>query len=234
MNLVAISDLHLGSPHSKCRQFRSFLSNLPPNTVLVLNGDTVDVEGRRMPAEHHAALSAICAESLRRRVVWIWGNHDKNFVPDEPNSLELVPSFSVGKTFFAHGDRFMPISQVYLVFARFMRAYRKRRVTKSLGTIKLAQSLPMLFNMLKKRSMANSVRFAVRNGYHTVVCGHLHDVEDTTLRGIRYINTGTWTDWPAYYLSHNKGKMQLTRANDVQMEAEGFGGRGSGKITREA
>lgn len=197
-----------------CRQFRAFLRNLPPDAVLVMNGDTVDVEGRPMQEEHREALADICAESFRRRIVWTWGNHGGNWVPREPNRIESVASWSDGMNFFAHGERFMPAYGLYRAFNRIVETYRKCGVRDSLSTIKLAKSLPLLFGILKRASIANAVRFAEKNGHRTIVCGHLHTVVDTTIRGIRYVNTGAWTDWPAYYLLCGDGEMRLIRADE--------------------
>lgn len=218
MNLVSMSDLHLGSRHSKCRQFRAFLQSLPPDTALVLNGDMVDAERRNTTAEQLAVIAAICAESFHRRIVWTGGNHDRGFVPAEPNKIEFVNSWSDGTTYFAHGDRFMPAHLLYLLFGRVMRVYRSCRPPDSMVSLRLAQRIPMLLRLLKAGSMAKAVRFAERHGYRTVVCGHLHVVMDKTVRGVRYINTGTWTGWPAFYLSCRENEMRL-----IKVEGEEFG-----------
>ena len=36
--------------------------------------------------------------------------------------------------------------------------------------------------------------YAKRNGYDGVICGHIHDPQDKIVNGVRYINTGCWTD----------------------------------------
>ena len=36
--------------------------------------------------------------------------------------------------------------------------------------------------------------YAKRQGYDGVICGHIHDPQDKIISGVRYINTGCWTD----------------------------------------
>lgn len=211
MNLVSISDLHLGSRRSMCREFLAFLRTLPPDTMLLLNGDVIDAEKRNMTAEHLETIGVICAESFRRRIVWTGGNHDKAFRPAEPNRIEFVPSWSTEQTCFVHGDRFMPAHGLYLLFGQFMKIYRACKIPDSLVTLRLAHRVPLLFRILRNGSIANAIRFAERNGYKTMICGHLHMVIDTTVRGVRYINTGSWTESPAFYLSYKDREVRLAK-----------------------
>lgn len=214
MNIVSVSDLHLGSPGSRHRQFRNFLRKLPPGTVLVLNGDVIDAERRRIPKEHEEVLAAICAESFRRRIVWTGGNHDMKYTAREPNRIEFVTSWSEGGMYFSHGDEFMPMLPMYRVFSRVMKIYRSLRAPDYLNTIRLAKRMPFFFRFLAKGSTAKAVRFARKKGYKTVVCGHLHAVIDETVHGVRYMNAGAWTEWPAFYLSSENGKTRLVKAEE--------------------
>ncbi|MEI6971102.1 MAG: metallophosphoesterase family protein [bacterium] len=213
MRIVSMSDLHLGSPASMHRQFRSFLRKLPDGCVLIMNGDVVDVERRQMPREHEEVLSDICAASFRLRIVWTGGNHDKEFVTGEPNRIEFAHSWNDGRIFFSHGDAFMPMLPLYRAFNKSVRFYRALRSPDFLCTVKLAKSMPAVFRILKKASAAKALRYARKHGYKTVVCGHLHEVMDLATRGGRYINTGSWTEWPAYFLIYENGTARLVQAD---------------------
>ena len=41
---------------------------------------------------------------------------------------------------------------------------------------------------------------AIENGFEAVTCSHTHYPENMVVDGIRYINTGAWTELPAHYL----------------------------------
>jgi UDP-2,3-diacylglucosamine pyrophosphatase LpxH len=59
--------------------------------------------------------------------------------------------------------------------------------------------------------MVNAVNCAVENGYEAVTCGHTHYPEDRLINGIRYINTGAWTESPTYYLLVTDDILSLKR-----------------------
>jgi hypothetical protein len=46
-----------------------------------------------------------------------------------------------------------------------------------------------------------------------VACGHTHYPEDLILHDIRYINTGAWTEFPAYYLQITAKDMVLNQVD---------------------
>ena len=47
----------------------------------------------------------------------------------------------------------------------------------------------------------NAVDCARESGFEAITCGHTHYVEDSVYKGVRYINTGTWTEEPLHYVS---------------------------------
>ena len=50
---------------------------------------------------------------------------------------------------------------------------------------------------------------ALENGYEAVICGHTHYPEDRVYNGVRYLNTGAWTESPAFYLQMIGNEMTL-------------------------
>jgi UDP-2,3-diacylglucosamine pyrophosphatase LpxH len=63
-----------------------------------------------------------------------------------------------------------------------------------------AKKFELLYKVLRDNVMKNAVNCALENGYEAVICGHTHYPEDRVYNGIRYMNTGAWTESPAFYL----------------------------------
>ena len=51
-----------------------------------------------------------------------------------------------------------------------------------------------LYGVLCRHVAGNAVRYARRNGYEAVTCGHTHHLEERMICGTRYLNTGCWTE----------------------------------------
>jgi len=214
MHAVVVSDLHIGSRSFIVEPLINFLGNLPEKVELVLNGDTVDRRWRRMGPVHQEALNLILKEADNRRVVWIWGNHDWKFRPPHSERIKFVKDYNIGKRLFlSHGynfDYLTPLNRPILTFIRMVHdwsldlgAKQHRHVAFS------AKKFARLYRVLRMHIAKNAVRFARRNGYQAVTCGHTHYAEDIMADGIRYINTGSWTEAPIYYLSVNSEVIEL-------------------------
>jgi UDP-2,3-diacylglucosamine pyrophosphatase LpxH len=63
-----------------------------------------------------------------------------------------------------------------------------------------AKKWEIFYKVLRRNVMMNAVNCAVENGYEAVVCGHTHYAENRIFHGVKYINTGAWTELPASYL----------------------------------
>ena len=72
-----------------------------------------------------------------------------------------------------------------------------------------AKKFELLYKILRDNVMKNAVNCALKNGYQAVICGHTHYPEDRVYNGIRYMNTGAWTESPAFYLKMIGNEMTL-------------------------
>ena len=63
-----------------------------------------------------------------------------------------------------------------------------------------AKRFALLYRVLLRHVMLNAVEYARENGYRAVACGHTHCMEDRIVDGIRYLNTGAWTERTSHYL----------------------------------
>jgi len=209
MPTIIVSDLHLGCRYCQWERFNAFLDTLPPDADLVLNGDTVDRRYTPFPVRHRQTLERIQSESRRRRVIWIRGNHDARFWPPDPVAIHFAEAHAIGsRLFVTHGHAFYNVTTYYRLFVRllyYLHALRIRMGAPSVHIALYAKKFPWLYRILKRQVALNAIEFARENGYQTVVCGHVHDVEDFVCNDIRYLNTGSWTEplTAAVYIDNN-------------------------------
>jgi len=202
VNAIVISDVHLGSRHCRREAFERFLDRLPDGVTLILNGDTVDYRYRRMRPDHLASLERLAAESHRRPVVWVDGNHDENYRPPDPGAIQFARSYAIGRQLYVqHGfyfDHIMPYHRLFIFAFRVMHGLRIRLGAEPMHVAQYAKRWPVLYAVLRRNVMQNAIRYARTHGFAAVTCGHTHYAEIATVDGILYLNTGSWTETPSY------------------------------------
>ena len=195
---VITSDLHLGSPHAKCDAFRAFLRAVPDGATLVLNGDTLDDPRRPLPPEHETVLADLRSSSPRVDVVWVVGNHDEGSANLLGDSVPWQACYAVGnRLHIAHGDYFdnvMPYNRWFIKLFKRTHALRVRLGAPPVHVAEYAKRWRRLYQFLRRNVLMNAVGFAREHGYGCVCCGHTHYVEEQEVDGIRYLNTGSWTE----------------------------------------
>lgn len=217
---VIISDVHIGSPYSLTDLFRAFIDSLPPETALVLNGDTLD---RSKPIQlteaNEALLDMLRRESVRRHVIWVRGNHDDRFAMESPEAIDFVNCHAIGKRLFvAHGydfDNVMPRNWLFIKFFRLFHMFRVALGAESVHVAYYAKKFGPLYRFLRRHVAVNAVEYAREQGFEAVTCGHTHYVEDVTVDGVRYINTGSWTEEPVYCLAVREHSMGLVPVEET-------------------
>jgi len=91
---------------------------------------------------------------------------------------------------------------------------RVRLGARPVHVAEYAKNWKAFYRVLRNNVMRNAVNCAVENGFEAVTCGHTHFAEDILLNGVRYINTGAWTEFPAHYLYVTPGSMELSRVDN--------------------
>ncbi|MDD4870667.1 MAG: metallophosphoesterase [Kiritimatiellae bacterium] len=219
MKTVVLSDLHIGSRYFMHGPLKSLLDRLPENVDLVFNGDTVDRRRRRLTPIHQESLTLIQQESQKRRVIWIWGNHDWKYKPPDRGKIEFVRNYNIGKRLFlSHGHNFdfiMPFTRPLIVLIRLIHDLRVDLGAERVHVAFAAKRFAGLYRVLRQHITKTAVKFARKNGYETVACGHTHYVEDIIIDGIRYINTGSWTEAPICCLFVNGEKIELIQVEQI-------------------
>ena len=217
MNAIIVSDLHMGSRYFKSEAFAGFLDNLPDIDELILNGDVLDRPHAELASPHQQNLDRIEQLSFQHKVVWVRGNHDNGYMPDRLGKIEFCRRYTFYHlVLITHGDDFdniMPRSRVFMKAFKLMHELRVRLGARPVHVAQYAKKWKAFYRVLRNNVMRNAVNFAVENGYKTVTCGHTHFAEDMVVNGVRYINTGTWTEYPAHYLHVTPDNMALNRVD---------------------
>jgi UDP-2,3-diacylglucosamine pyrophosphatase LpxH len=221
MNAIIISDLHIGSHYLQSRILEDFLEVIPKDHEFIMNGDIIDEPYTRMTKSDQRILDRIEQISLGQKVVWIQGNHDNGYTPSGLGKVKLTRSYSIGKRLLiTHGDDFddiMPRSRLFIKAFKLMHALRVKLGAKPVHVAEYAKKWKSFYRVLRKNIALNAVSCAIENGFEAVTCGHTHYPEDMVVDGIRYINTGAWTELPAHYLHVTADDITLNRVDPSRL-----------------
>jgi UDP-2,3-diacylglucosamine pyrophosphatase LpxH len=216
MNAIIVSDLHIGSRYFSHRNFEQFLNNVPEDFEFILNGDIIDNPYRNMEPPDQQILDRFGEMSLRQKVVWVRGNHDNGYIPDSLGNIQIKQHHNLQKRLFiTHGDFFdevMPQSRVFIKTFQILHDLRIKLGARPVHVAQYAKRWRRFYAYLRKSVMLNAVNYAAENGFQAVTCGHTHYAEEQVFRGIRYINTGAWTEQPTYYIRVTDAEMVLEKA----------------------
>ena len=209
-----VSDLHLGSAYFRLENFVRFLDELPDGVRLVLNGDTIDEPEDPLPEAHEAVVRRLVAESAKRHVVWVHGNHDETFALTDSGSIEFVRRWEVAQTLLVlHGDQLDGVMPKHRLFRRSFKKFHRLRVRLGFPDVHVAhyaKRWDFLYRVLNEHVARRAIDAARRDGFSAVTCGHTHAPMAWEHDGHRYLNTGSWTEDPNHYVAvTNGGQVEL-------------------------
>lgn len=222
LDLVVISDVHLGTYGCHAKELLQYLNSIDPQ-ILVINGDFIDVwqfRKRYFPKEHMQVIRHILKlASKGTKVYYITGNHDdmlRRYTDFSTGNIHLRDKLILqlrGKTvWFFHGDLFdlsVRISpwlarlggksyDYLIVLNRFVNHVRKlfRLEPMSLaGSVKQRVKKAVSFISDFEKT---AIELASKHEYDCVVCGHIHrpQMRQVTTEGrkITYLNSGDWVE----------------------------------------
>lgn len=237
LQLLVISDVHLGTYGCHARELLHYLKTVNPKT-LVLNGDIIDMwnfSKSYFPASHMDVLRHIMKmASQGTRVIYITGNHDemlRKYTDLILGNLEIVDKLLLnidGKSaWIFHGDVFD--SSVHgsakLLAKLGGKGYDLLILINRMvnWALKLLGRDKMSFSKKVKDSVKKAVAFvsnfektateiAIDKNYDYVVCGHIHVPqikEVVTHKGkVTYLNSGDWIE-NLTALEYDRGKWEI-------------------------
>ena len=218
MKAIIVSDLHIGSRYFLCENFKQFLQNIPQDYEFILNGDIIDNPYVKMKPADQQILDRFEEMSFRQKVVWVRGNHDNGYIPDNLGKILIKQHHALGKRLFVtHGDFFdhvMPRSQMFIKAFKMMHDLRVKLGARPVHVAQYAKKWKSFYGYLRKNVMLNAVNYAAANGFEAVTCGHTHFAEEQLVNGIRYLNTGAWTERPTYYVRVTDNEITLNKTAD--------------------
>jgi len=245
VELLVLSDVHLGTYGCHAKELAKYLKSIKPNEV-VLNGDIIDIwqfSKRYWPKSHMKVVKIIMQwVSEGVRVHYIAGNHDemlRKFIGFQLGSFSIankvVLELNDQKAWMFHGDVFDLTMQLskwiaklgatgydMLILLNSAINYCSKKIGK--GPVSMSKKI--------KNSVKSAIKFihdfeqiaaeiAIENEYDYVVCGHIHQPEmrkiSTDKGSVMYLNSGDWIENLTSLEFHN-GKWKLYHyLEDVQV-----------------
>ena len=235
---IWISDVHLGSRHSKAAELLQLFERIEFET-LYLVGDIVDLLAmkRRVhwPNTHNKVLREIMKLSRRKgsRVIYVPGNHDYAFRTlvggalgdmDIKRSVEHVTACG-RRLLVMHGDeldyavRYSKLNRVLGDFAygALMGANHWVVVLRRLLGWRYWSLAGWVKSHVSQASAAiaayqdAALRMAREKGFDGVICGHLHYPSLHERDGLIYANDGDWVENCSALVEDATGQLRLLR-----------------------
>lgn len=245
VDLVVISDIHLGTFGCHAKELLKYLKSIKFNT-LILNGDIIDVwqfKKSYWPKSHMKILKFIVKEITNgTKVYFLPGNHDEIFrkflglkVRNFKIENKLVLKLENKKAWFFHGDvfdvtmqhsrwltRLGSIGYDFLIrintFSNFiLTSLGKEKYSLSKNIKNRVKSAVKYINKFED----TAANIAVDNNFKYVVCGHIHHPEIKEFskdnKTVTYLNSGDWIE-NLSALEYNDGAWTIFRYDPHDFE----------------
>ncbi|SHI44125.1 UDP-2,3-diacylglucosamine diphosphatase [Pseudozobellia thermophila] len=236
VDIVVISDVHLGTYGCHAKELTKYLKSIKPKQV-VLNGDIIDIWqfSKRYWPKTHMKVIKIIMEWIAKgvKVHYITGNHDemlRKFVGFQLGSFSIVNKLVLHvhgkKAWIFHGDVFDVTMQHSKWLAKLGAIGYDTLIILNRAVNFLYKKWgrgPVSMSKKIKNSVKSAVKFinnfehtaadiAIENEFDYVICGHIHQPEIKTIRtdkgSVKYLNSGDWIE-NLSALEYHKGQWKL-------------------------
>ena len=251
LDILVISDLHLGTYGSEADEVLAYLKTVEAKKI-VINGDFVDIllfNKKFWPSSHMKVVKYILDLIAQgKEIHYVVGNHDellRKFLNYKIKNFQIVNQVVLdteeGKVWLFHGDVFdFSIQTAWITkLASFLYDYMimfnswlNKNVMKPMGRKRLNFSKTIKANVKTAiQYFSNFERVAAetahKNGYKYVVCGHIHSpkIESFNVNGeeVIYMNSGDWLESLSSleYVDNKWSIYMHTRSEDEFKKEEG-------------
>lgn len=224
VDVVVLSDIHLGTYGCHAKELLHYLKSVKPKT-LVLNGDIIDVwqfSKSYWPKSHMKVVKELMSFiSQKVKVYYITGNHDemlRRFTGFKLSSFKIVDKVLLeqedGKqAWIFHGDVFDITMQHSKWLAKLGATGYDTLILINRVANFISEKVFRKGKLSLSKKIKNSVKSAVKfinnfeqtaadigifNKYDYVICGHIHQPEMRTITNaegsIVYLNSGDWIE----------------------------------------
>lgn len=223
VDLVVISDVHLGTYGCHAEELLRYLKSIKPK-ILILNGDIIDIwqfSKHYWPEAHMKVIKQIVSMMSKGvNVYYLTGNHDemlRKFTDFKLGTFRLMDKIVLDldgkKAWFFHGDVFDVTMQHSKWLAKLGGLGYDLLIVLNRATNYISEKILRKGKISLSKKIKNSVKsavsfisnfektasdIAIENKYHFVVCGHIHQPEIKKIKSekgeVTYLNSGDWVE----------------------------------------
>ena len=222
IELVVISDVHLGTVGCRAGELLNYLGSIRPQT-LVLNGDIFDIwqfKKHYWPDTHRQVIKRLIELITDgTQVYYLTGNHDDLLRKYSPIRLgnfklcdKLVLELGEKKAWFFHGDifdvtmgyskwlgRLGAIGYDFLIILNRLVNFWSEKMGRGRFSFskRIKDSVKKAVQYISDFEKV-AAEMAIENGYDFVICGHIHHPEIRSIQAgkeeVVYMNSGDWIE----------------------------------------
>lgn len=239
---IVLSDIHLGTSHSKTEEVSNFLKSVNCKR-LILNGDIIDgwalkKGGTRHWQAKHTQFFKVLMKMMEKHgteVIYVRGNHDDfldNLAPINFYNIKIVKDYvldSHGKRYYVtHGDIFDTVTTKmkwlaqlgdvgYTFLLWINKLYNNHRRRRGLPYYSLSQAIKQKVKTAVSYISdfeQELVKFARARKCAGVICGHIHHPANTYYGDIHYLNSGDWVETLSALVQDEMGNWEVLMYNE--------------------
>lgn len=246
VEIVIISDIHLGTYGCHAKELLHYLKSVKPTTV-ILNGDIVDIwqfSKRYWPKSHTKVVKHLLGWVTKGvKIYYVTGNHDetlRRYEGFKMGSLKIVNKVVLdldneSKAWVFHGDVFDVTMQhskwlaklgavgydILILINRLVnfisaKVFKKGKLSLSKKIKNSVKSALKYINNFEQ----TAADIGIFNKYNYVICGHIHQPEMKTITtgegSIVYLNSGDWIE-NLSALEYNNGEWSIYKFDENEM-----------------